>query len=104
MSENEAIPENQPPISAKLVRADDFASLYLNHIRIGATQWDIWMILGSVDENELGEPIAVERVRVQMTPAYAKAVAFDLNRIIKQYEDAIGEIKLPTQVAQAMKT
>lgn len=81
----------------KTIRHQDFRSLYLNHLQIGMTRWDVQMVLGLVQISKADgfQDTIQETACVVMTPAYAKALVLDLGATLQRYEAMYGEIQAP---------
>ena len=77
------------------VRSDDFVSTYVNHVRLGMSQWDIWVAAGYLDASTANQSRPLERINMFMAPTFAKALSQDFARLIAQYESAFGEIHMP---------
>lgn len=80
-------------------RTDDFVSLYVNNTQFGYTRFDFQIMFGRVEisrDNNYNQ--IQETAVVTMTPEYAKALLTDFAKVLMQYEQAHGEIKIRPDV------
>jgi hypothetical protein len=86
--------------STRVVRGDNFQSLYINNARFGVTRFDIQMVLGenAISHSPEHTDTITELLNLKMTPPYAKTFAIELTKFIQAYERQYGEIQLPPEL------
>lgn len=73
--------------------SENFVKIYANNVGIGASNWDVSItfgeILGLADD---GQPVVEQKVKVNMTREFMKALSNLLVQNVKAYEEQFGEI------------
>jgi Protein of unknown function (DUF3467) len=89
------MPENTKPAQdIPAARSETYAKLYANAANIEVTPWDFKLIFGELKRS--GTTFSIEQhFEVAMSPQHAKALSNLLNQNLREYEQQIGEIKLP---------
>jgi hypothetical protein len=84
-----------PSAGFEFERLENFLKIYANSANIEVSLWDFKLVFGEL--KTVGNKQVIEQsVAVTMSPQHAKVLAGVLNENVKKYEEAIGEIKLPT--------
>jgi len=98
------------PLSEQEVRkqtrlAEDFFTVYCNHIRITMSTVDFRLFVGETYPDAGGKLNIVENLSVAMTPEQAKATLDVLSGLVDNYEKSFGPIKrLPKAPPQPPKS
>ena len=81
--------------------ADDFFTVYSNHVRIAMSQVDFRLFVGENYPTATGELTIIENLSIVMSPQQAKATLEALAGTVATYEKNFGLIKpltgFPTQ-------
>lgn len=77
------------------VKSDDFERQYANSIAVQFSPWDMSLIFGQIIGSEDGKPIIQETIQITLTREMAKALGGLLAIHLTNYENQMGEIKLP---------
>ncbi|MGB7201471.1 MAG: DUF3467 domain-containing protein [Pyrinomonadaceae bacterium] len=88
------------------ISGDNFVKIYTNNVGFGATNWDTSLIFGEImglDEN--GNPVVEQKVKVNMTREFMKALSNLLATNVKEYEEKFGEISFEKmfQITEALE-
>jgi hypothetical protein len=82
----------QRATSAKVVRPENFVTLYANHVRIMLTRWDFFLQFGQIQDAQGSELLLLEQIGIYMSPQHAKAYRDLLDKQVKKYEKQYGAI------------
>ena len=66
-------------------RAADYLSTYSNHVQMGFSPWDVWVLLCEITEDENGSLICEKKARVVMSPQHAMVFSQVLNSTIEKW-------------------
>lgn len=75
------------------IQSPTFIKVYTNNVLFGATNWDTHLVFGEIlglDGN--GKAVVEQKVKVNMTREFMKALSNLLTQNIKEYEEKFGEI------------
>lgn len=75
-------------------RSDGFSAFYVNNANVSSAFYDLSIIFSEIQAGP-NEAIILDKCRVTMSPAHAKALAIALAENIRRWEAQFGEIKLP---------
>jgi hypothetical protein len=76
------------------VPSPEFKKLYVNNVIIGASNWDMNLTFGEIiGLDEKGVPVVEQKVKLNMSKEFLKAVANLLAVNVAVYEERFGEIK-----------
>lgn len=84
-------------------RSDQYLKIYANSVNMGVSLWDINLTFGEIVGEEDGQPVVEQKVKVNMSKEFAKAVLNLLKLNIGQYEEQFGEIQLINQRADEIQ-
>jgi Protein of unknown function (DUF3467) len=85
--------ENTPQ-ELSTTRTEKFVRVYANAANMDVTPWDFKIAFGELKKSD-GKMVIEQTVEVTMSPQHAKALAEMLGTNVRQYEEQVGEIKLP---------
>lgn len=91
------------PQRPRTIRSQDFKKLYTNSVNIERTLFDFRLVFGEISRDS-GEVINEERISIAMSPQHAKVLARILVQNVHDYEQQIGEIKLPNQTLPSARS
>lgn len=77
-------------------RAPDYVDVYANQLRIGTTVSDFTLVFGASDE---GFTVS-DQVSVRLAPGTLKMLFLNVKMALEAYEQAIGEIPVPSKLEQ----
>jgi hypothetical protein len=80
-------------------QAADFVSVYANNATLATAYYDITTMFSEIQADKDGKILIVEKCRIVMNPAHAKALANALNKAAAQWESQFGELRLPPGLA-----
>jgi hypothetical protein len=83
----------KPPES---IDSPNLVKVYANNVNFGVTAWDFQFTFGELF-NSQGVTKIENKVRVSMSPQQAKVFSRVLARNVGEYEQRLGEIKLPPE-------
>lgn len=73
----------------------NFMKVYANNVGLGASQWDMNLTFGEIiGQHEDGKPIIEQKVKVNMSKEFMKALTNLLSANLAAYEKKFGVIKL----------
>ncbi|MGD9562557.1 MAG: DUF3467 domain-containing protein [Pyrinomonadaceae bacterium] len=74
---------------------DNFIKIYANNVGLGVSNWDMSLTFGEiVGTNDKGQPIVEQKVKVNMSKEFVKALTNLLHANMLAYEKKFGEIKM----------
>jgi hypothetical protein len=77
------------------IKSDNFVKIYANNVGIGATNWDMGIVFGEIlGIGDEGKPVVEQKVKINMTREFMKALSNLLSANIRAYEEKFGEISL----------
>jgi hypothetical protein len=86
----------------KSEKGDNFTKIYANNAVMSLSLWDMSLTFGEIiDSTPEGEPIVEQKVKVNMSKEFTKALSNVLSANIAEYERNYGEIKLINALAEA---
>ncbi len=88
----------------RIVRDEDFVSLYANNVALDGTVWDLQAVFGGLEKNESGQPIIKQHTMISMPWAVAKIACFHLALQIIVFERNHGPLRLPANVLPLLGT
>jgi hypothetical protein len=86
--------ENELKQQVESFRSSTFVKLYANNVQIEFTPWDFQLTFGDMLRDNTKMRIE-QSACVLMSPQHAKALSQLLARHVREYEQRIGDIKLP---------
>ncbi|MBA2339139.1 MAG: DUF3467 domain-containing protein [Pyrinomonadaceae bacterium] len=96
MPNKNKLPIASPQQQMKVIRSEDYRTVYTNAAKIGLTTWDVRLTFSTIVEAEVGKLATEEQVTVIMSPQHAK----DLLRVfvinLANWEKQFGAIKIPS--------
>jgi Protein of unknown function (DUF3467) len=85
-------------------KGDGFTKIYANNIEMNVTHWDMSLIFGEIVGEEGDKPIVEQKVKVNMSKEFTKALLNLLTVNIAAYEKQYGEITvIPTSKTELTK-
>jgi hypothetical protein len=73
---------------------ENFANFYVNNANVSSAFYDLSIIFSEIQAGPT-EALVLDKCRVTMSPAHAKALGLALTENIRRWEAQFGEIKLP---------
>ncbi len=84
------------------IKSDGFVKIYANNVGISASNWEMSLTFGEIiGTNDEGHPVVEQKVKVNMTREFVKAVSNLLATNIKAYEEKYGEVSFDSMLAIA---
>lgn len=81
--------------SQKNFPSDTFTKIYANNVGLVATNWDMSLIFGEImGVNSDGLPVVEQKVKVNMSREFIKALRNLITTHISEYEKRFGEIEM----------
>ena len=74
--------------------AENFGTFYVNNANVASAFYDLSIMFSEIQSGP-GEAVVLDKCRVTMSPAHAKALALALAENIRRWEAQFGEIRLP---------
>lgn len=75
------------------IPSENFTKIYTNNVGVSATNWDTSLIFGEImGLGPDGEPVVEQKVKVNMTREFMKALSNLLAANVKAFEEKYGEI------------
>lgn len=90
-TQNAAIPIEKVPRQ----RVAEYIEIYSNSANVVAGYYDVGIVFSELQVGAPSGPIILEKSRVTMNPAHAKALILALKNSVERWERSFGEIKLP---------
>lgn len=73
----------------------NFTKIYANNVGLGASNWDMNLTFGEiVGQHPDGKPMVEQKVKINMSKEFMKALSNLLSKNLEAYEQRFGEIKL----------
>jgi Protein of unknown function (DUF3467) len=87
----------------KSEKSDHFTKIYANNVVMSLSLWDMSLTFGEIIGTTLEEqPIVEQKVKVNMSKEFTKALANLLSSNVASYERQYGEIKLINAEAESL--
>lgn len=87
------VTEHKPP---RIVRSDNYVSIYANQAEVGFSAWDIQISLVQI-HGRTPDMVGEELATVIMSPQHAKALVIPLLSTVIQYEETYGLLRVQGQ-------
>ncbi|MEO6050163.1 MAG: DUF3467 domain-containing protein [Pyrinomonadaceae bacterium] len=82
------------------IPSEHFVKIYTNNVGVSATNWDTSLIFGEImGLDQDGEPVVEQKVKVNMTREFMKALSNLLTANVKAFEEKYGEISFDRLLA-----
>jgi len=74
----------------------DTINAYSNNVRLGFTNWDMWIVFGEILGEKDGKLLTLPKARITMSLQHAKAFLQALQTSLEGFEKDFGEIQILT--------
>ena len=75
-------------------QSESFVKIYANNVQMGVSNWDMHLFFGEIVGEQEGRPIVEQKVKINMTKEFVKALANLLTTNIAVYEARYGPIRI----------
>jgi hypothetical protein len=76
-------------------RSSDYHSVYADHMKFGATAFEISITFSQISETVEGQLYVDQKIRVMLSPLAAKILAAVLTQNVDNFEKLFGAIQIP---------
>ena len=95
------LPIGMPPaLAQRLFAPGNIPETFANQMRMGVTVTDFTLVFGTaIDAGPNMAPVALDRSIIHVAPGMLKQIFQNIAMAVEAYEEVMGEIKLPHQLA-----